>query len=288
MTDAFDKRIVRLGIEIDGEILTFDDLLIFATGRKYVGAIMQECQARIFNLTKEQRAYLLSNCSPLTVIKSDGNARERKAVPMFLEVGRESYGTFRLYQGDVFACGASQPPDIGIELQALANNFQATQSSAVSQSALVDLRTISQQTADRLGLVLDFQAENKNINNYSYTGSNMLPIEKLEKMGGIHVIVDGGKLIVIDSDKPIAGTPRLINMHNGMVGIPQVSSEGVVAKIMIDNSVELGQTVTIESEINPAANGDFKVMQMDFEVSNRETPFWYTLFCSSTKLFQGQ
>lgn len=283
MSSAFDQRLVKVNLDINGEMVTFEGLNIYASGRKFAGAIMAQCDAKIFNLTRDQKNYILTKATPLTI-----PGQSRTPIKMSIDVGRESYGTFRMFEGDVLACGATQPPDIGIFLKGLANNFLATVSVGVTQSAVTTLSTIAKQTADSLGLKLDFQATDKNIDNYSFTGSALRPIDKLEQMGGVQAFTDNGSLIVIDSDKAKAGAPRLIDSANGMVGVPQVTDYGVVVKVMIDNSIQLGGNVVIRSEINPAVNGSYKVIQMNFEIANREDPFWYTLSCSNLAKYQGQ
>jgi hypothetical protein len=56
---------------------------------------------------------------------------------------------------------------------------------------------------------------------------------------------------------------------------------------MADNTVQLGGSVTIQSLENPAANGTWKIIKIDYEVASRDQPFWYTLSCSRLAYYQG-
>lgn len=284
MTSAFDNRVIKVGIEINGNQLTFEGLNIFARGTKWTSSLMSACEVRIYNLTQEQRKFILTQASPI--------ARPPALltpINLTLDVGRESYGTFRLFAGQVFAGGATQPPDIGILLNSLTNNYQLSMTQNYQQSSIATLRTISQQVADAMNppLALEFTATDKQIENFSYTGSPQGMIAKLNEMGGVIAHIDNATLVVTDADKPRGNIVRLLNQTNGMVGIPQPTASGCIVKMMIDNSIQIGGEVQVESIINPGVNGNYIVRQMDFDIASRETPFWYTLQCQSKQLYTG-
>lgn len=283
MTAAFDPRIVRVGIEINGETQYFDGVNIVARGTKWRSAIMSQCDIRIFNLTREHQQYILTKASPIA----------RPPAPLTpinvsLDIGRQSYGTFRLYEGAVFQGGASQPPDIGVVLQSLTNNFQLANTQAISSPEYATLQQISQTVAQSMGLTLQLITSNPGrlIGNYSFTGSPQRQIEKLNQMGVI-AYIDNKVLVVTDPNQPRTGTVRLINASNGMVGQPQPTASGCLVRVMADNSIEVGGEVQVESVQNPAVNGNYIVMKMDFEISNREEPFWYLLQCLNKDFYTG-
>ena len=105
-------------------------------------------------------------------------------------------------------------------------------------------------------------------------------------MGSIQACVDNGTLIVTDAGKPVTGSPYILNSGTGMVGIPQVTDMGVIVKMMVNNTIQIGGSVTV-STTNAAANGTYKIMQIQYEIASRDTPFWYTLVCSNLGLFNG-
>lgn len=283
MTNAFDQRVVRVGLQIDGEFIFFEGLDIRANGRIFANGLPAQSTIRISNMTRATRNYVLTKASPLIPLQG-----ERKPILVTLDVGRESYGTFTLYEGNSFASGATQPPDIGITLQSLTKNLFAALIGGYSQSGERSLRIICQSVATTLGLNLDFQATDKNIDNYSYTGDAYYQLYKLNQMGGIQAMIDGKKLVVLNANESRGDSePRLISISTGMVGIPQVSSEGVTVRIMVDNSIKIGGDVRIESIVNPSANGTYKVNQINFDIANRAQPFYYDLFCSNTRYIQG-
>ena len=112
-------------------------------------------------------------------------------------------------------------------------------------------------------------------------------VDKLNQMGGVQAGVDNGTLWVINAGAVRKNTGFTISDSTGMVGIPQVTSEGVTVRVMINSAILIGGEVTINSVTNPAANGTFKVMKMDYEIASRDQPFWYTLLCSNPLQYQG-
>jgi hypothetical protein len=273
MSTAFDPRIVQVSIAFPEGALTLEGLSIYATGQKFQAAAFNTCQCQIFNLTKEQRNYILSRTSPLN--------NPRTPIPMNLNVGRQSYGTFNLFSGYIQKSSATQPPDIGITLTALTSGFLIGALLSETQQATTQLSTIAQNIAANNGLSLNFLATDKQINNFSYVGSIAYQINSLNEMGGIIASVDNGILTVINAGQSINIGTRLINANNGMIGIPQFYENGVIVKMMIDKTVQLGDKVTIESKQLPAANGDYIIIAIIYEVASRDQQFYYTLTCLS-------
>lgn len=280
MAVAFDPRIVLVTIDFGDNALVFNgDLSIYASGQKFSGAILNECQFKIFNLTADHRNYILSQTSPLNL--------RRIPVRMSLDVGRQSYGTFRLFDGYVTISGATQPPDIGIIVTSTTSSFLTFSTVTNTQPELAQLRTIAQKIAQDNNLALDFQATDKQINNYSYNGASIYQVQKLNDMGGVIAFVDNGTLVVIDAGKPRGTNVRKISLSTGMVGIPQITQKGITVRMMIDNTVELGNQIEIESNVIPAANGRYIIQKMLFDVASRDQQFYYTLDCWLPQYFPG-
>jgi hypothetical protein len=281
MTAAFDPRIVKVGIEIDGEINVFDNLRIDARGTKWVSALMSRCDLRIYNLSSEHQQYILTKASPI-------RRKDIKPINVTLDVGRESYGTFRLFEGAMFQGGVSQPPDIGIALSSLTNNFLLANTTAVSFPEYSTLQQICDKVAKDLGLSLLMRTTNpgKQISNYSFTGSPQKQVDKLNQMGVV-AYVDNKVLIVSDPGQARSDEVIKINSATGMVGVPQPTESGCMVRMMIGQGIEVGCEVQVESEQNPAVNGNYIVIKLDYEVSNRDEPFFFTLECFNKDFYLG-
>lgn len=277
---AFDGRLIEVDIILPDGTFTFSEgFAIYASGQKFLSATSASCQCRIFNLTRELRQQIITLSSMLR--------QPRTPVFMNIKAGRQSSGLSLLFTGQVLLADVLQPPDIGIVLNGLANNFITGQIENVQYGANAPVSSIAQGVATSGGWQLNNQCTNKNISNFNYTGTPLDGVAELNQMGGIQACVDNGTLITVDADKALPGDPYILNLGTGMIGIPQVTDQGVIVKVMFNNQIQLGGSVTVQSLINPAANGTYKIIQVNYEIASRDQPFWYTLVCSNLGLWNG-
>jgi len=295
MADELDPRIVRVGIEIDGQIKYYEDLAISATGTKYSNQNQNECQVKIANLDKATRNYILTETSPF-----NKNATPKKLI---VEAGRVSYGTTKIFVGDIVTSGTpknpnsvpnkdaknksetsdsnsggqvSQPPDIVLTLNALTSNYDKGNIIATNQPAQAKFSTVCESVAASIGCSLDFQTlNNLNISNYSYSGAALGQVNKLQQMGNFNVYVDDNVLVVKDAGVPLSGRTRILNLDSGMIGIPELNEKGIKVKFLLDNETTLGSALEITSVIYPTVNGTYVIDQLGFDIANRDTNFYW-------------
>src|SRR5882672_905669 len=170
-----DPRIVRVGIEVNGQLKIYEGLSITATGTKFANANQNECEVKIANLDKDTREYILSETSPF-------NKNKTKKV-LTLDAGRKSTGTSRVYVGNISKSSPSQPPDITITLKCLSLNYQKGNIVAKTSKATQSVQDISQQAADNLQVPLNFQATDKQVSNYAYSGDSLNEVNSLNDLG---------------------------------------------------------------------------------------------------------
>lgn len=263
----FDPRIVRVGIEIDGQLKIYDDLAVVATGTKFDNQIQNECEVRIANLDKAARDYLLTETSPLNL--------RRAPKRVVIEAGRKSYGTSKIIVGDIITSSISQPPDVWLTLKALTGNFYSGQVVSKAQNTNAPVSLIAQQLATDLGATLDFQATDKNVSGYSFTGGLLKEIKALGEMGNFSAFLDDNTLVVKDKTKPLAGQVKIVSAATGMIGVPEISVYGIKVKFLLDNNTKVGSAITVQSDLNPVANGTYSIYKLSFEIASRDTPFYY-------------
>lgn len=261
-----DPRIVRVGIEVNGQLRTYDGLAVVATGCKYANANQNECEVKITNLARQTRDYLVTEASPFNKNK----ARKR----LIVEAGRQSYGTSTVYVGDIASVTVTQPPDITVCIKAATGSYSKGNVVQRSQPGVCSLRQIAGQVADDLGLSLNFQCQDKHVANYSFTGGALRQVDQLGACGHVNAYVDDGSLIIKDYGKPLAGSLRILNLETGLVGIPEFTERGVKVKMLYDNQTRCGSGLQVRSELNPAANGTYTVYKLGFELASRDTPFY--------------
>jgi hypothetical protein len=263
----FDPRIVRVTLQIENTLKTYEDVLINISGTKYANALQNDCQIQLFNLDTQTQNYILTQTSPFTM----------NQVPksIIVEAGRQSYGTTKIYEGNIVSSLLSQPPDIGVTLRCLTGNFQKGNILSRGQPSQISLFQISKQLTQDLKTSLTFQASDKLLSNYIYSGPVLNQINTVATAGGVNVFIDDSVLVVKNNNAPINNTLTIISQETGMIGIPEVTEIGVKVKFFINRDTVLGGGLRVISTKNPAATGNYVIYKLGFEISNRETPFYY-------------
>lgn len=261
-----DPRILRVSIQVGTQLKTYDGLAIVASGTKFANPLENECEVKITNLDRNTRDWLLTETSPFNRNKS------RKLLRV--EAGRVSTGTALVYEGDITSVIGSQPPDITVRIKCATGNYLKGAIVAKSGAASTSLRSLSQQVANDLGLSLVFEAKDKQIANYSFTGGSLKQVNRLGDMGMVNAYVDDSRLVVKDYNIPLTGQTRELNLDTGMIGIPEFTERGLKVKMLFDNQTKLGSGLNVVSIMNPAANGLYTVFKLAFELANRDTPFY--------------
>ena len=266
---AIDSRVVRVGVTINDELRVYEGLAITAQGSKYASATQNETTIKIANLDKAARDFLATEGTPFNRV----NNRKRQRV--YLEVGRESTDTTRIFVGDITLVTLSQPPDIWTTIKAITAQWQKGNIISTSEPAISQLSSIAQKAAAALDVSLQFEATDKQIGSYGYTGSAEKQVKKIGQLGSIDAYVDDDVLVVKDKNAPLKGRRILLSKSTGMVGKPEFTDFGVKVKFMLDLQVKIGDELEIESEFYPASNGVYIVYKLDFDVANRDVPFYH-------------
>ncbi|RIQ78476.1 hypothetical protein D0837_17495, partial [Bordetella avium] len=203
---TIDLRAIRVGIEVSGRMHYYnatDGMRIKASGTKFANPTQNECTVTISNLKRETRDFLLTETSPYN--------KNRKPKRLVVEVGRVSTGLFRIYVGDITSAEPSSPPDVDIVLKSKTGNASSGDVVSKSAQALSKLSQIAAGIASDVGATLDFQALDKLIANYTYTGGALGQINRLAEAGGVRAFLDDDRLIVQDFGKATAGRVKVLN-----------------------------------------------------------------------------
>lgn len=264
---SFDPRIVRVGVEINGELRVYEGLNVKASGVKYANPLQNECEVQISNLSKEVRDYLLTETSPF-----NANKTPKRIV---LDAGRESIGTFRLFEGDITHCSPSQAPDITLTIKAKTGQFVKGRVVSSSQAPQSKLSKIAGDVAASIGLTLVFEATDKSVSNYSFTGAALKQIDKLAEIGHVNAYVDDAVLVVKDYNEPRREVSHTLSADTGLIGLPEMTEEGIKVTYLLEPKTQLGGELKLQSEANPAASGDFVIFKLAFEISSRDTEFYW-------------
>lgn len=272
MASIPDLRRIRFGIEISGRINWYEGLRVRASGTKFANAQQNECTLTVTGLSMTTRDHLLTETSPFN--------SNRTPKRLILEVGRLSTALFRIFIGDIVSAEPSSPPDVDVIIKAKTQSAQAGNVVAIASGPLSKLSAISQRVADEIGLGLDFQAIDKNVSNFSYTGAALKMVNLLQDSGGVRAFIDDEILIVKNYGQALSGRIRILSVDTGMVGIPKATEKGLDVTFLIDSESLLGGMLRLDSKMNKSLNGDYVIDQLKFDVASHEDPFFYSATCS--------
>ena len=272
MKSSPDLRRIRFGIEISGRINWYEGLRVRAGGAKFANAQQNECTLTVSGLSMSTRDHLLTETSPFN--------SNRTPKRLIIEVGRVSTALFRIFIGDIVSAEPSAPPDVDVIIKAKTQSAQAGNVVAIASGPISKLSAISQRVADEIGLGLDFQALDKNISNFSYTGAALKMVNLLQDSGGVRAFIDDETLIVKNYGSALAGRIRILGADTGMVGIPKATEKGLDVTFLIDSESLLGGMIRLDSKMNKSLNGDYVIDQLKFDVASHEDPFFYSATCS--------
>ena len=272
VSTQLDARLVTLQIQVNDKVKTYNNLFISAVGVKYANPLQNEAEITIYNLDKATQDYILTETSPYNY-----NGQPKTVT---LLAGRVSYGTTVIYSGNIIYSAVTQPPDIGITLKCLTGNQLKVQTLSRFQPANTQLSIIAAAVAQDIDARLVFEATDKPVNNYSYSGSSLGQIEYLAALGQLNVFLDNGTLIVKNNGEPLRANLRTVSASTGMIGIPEFTERGVRVKFFIDNKTAIGGALRIQSNIYPSVNGIYIIYQLAFQITNRLVPFYYIADCT--------
>lgn len=265
--DEIDPRLVRLSIEINGQLKVYENMEIRASGMKYANPLQNEASISIANLSKADADYLMTECSPFN--------KNRTSKKIILEAGRVSYGLSKIYEGNIGVVEPTQPPDIVLKFKCQEGQFLKGKLISHAQGGSVPLSTIAKGVANNLGMELVYQAKEKNISNYQFTGGALKEVDKLGSLGGVDAFVSDGRLYVKDVNVPLTGQVRVLDEMSGMVGIPQVTEQGIKATMLLDNKTTIGGALDVTSKIYPTVSGMYSIFKLGFDISYRDDPFYW-------------
>src|SRR6202789_1894466 len=231
--NALDPRLLRVDIEVNGNIKSYDQsFYISASGTKYANSLQNECEVKIGNVDSDTQNYILSATSPFNRNKTPKN--------ITVYAGRKSYGLFKVFSGNVVKAIPSQPPDIFITLKCLTGNYAKGNITNRAGNAKLSLAGLSKQVAESLKLSLAFQATDKQIGNYTFSGASLKEIDKITQIGNVSAYIDNEQLIVKNFTSPLNNVITIVNSKTGMVGIPESTEQGIKVKYLLNNETRLG------------------------------------------------
>lgn len=217
-----------------------------------------------------------------TLVSSFQNVNKRKKIK--LSAGYDD-NVGVIFAGDVVhAEPISEPPDVLLQIEARTGYFDNTKVVSHTIKDKTPIKDVAEQVSNWLELPLKWMATtSKIINLFHISGSAGQLIQKLNDLGDIFAFSDGENLNVIDAINPNIGVTSKLSKKSGMIGIPKIDNNAVRATMLLNPSLKLGQTISIESDLIPSVNGNYWIFAINHSGALRETNFYTTVSCRRQK-----
>lgn len=207
-----------------------------------------------------------------------------------------------LFSGQVFEASPEGYPDVVLKIRGLSDmkfwgvNLELQK----SEFKIIDL---IDRAGKEMGYPVNVDSQlrannpllNKTVKDWSYTGSPMGLIEKVQEMlGGITadpqtvaVNVVNGQINVWSPSVENRERKLVISKESGMIGMPRPTGTGCNVTILMNNGIKTGDLVTIKSERVPVLNGDYYVMGITHDGELRGKSWYSTLELANTSQFKS-
>ena len=272
MSDLPERHVVVTFTCADGKTKTIEGLNVKFSAKKMCYAFGGQASIAIANLSMEDITYLTTFLSPFLF--------PDKKKKVAIAAGYDS-DVKEIFSGDIWtALPIKRGADIWLEIKAIKSFFSSsTMTSKTLVGEKIPIKDVAAKVANWSGLKLDWKSKaNKTIDAFAFTGSISDAMRKLSTTADIMVFEDNGQLTVIDS-KPQASGTRLISEDSGMIGMPRINHFGMEVKVLLNNSIKLGETIELKSKLVPAANGKYVIYSITHQGSLRELEFYSILKC---------
>ena len=270
--NELDPRLLQIVIQVgDTQTVFGGELFIRAQGTLFANALQDIAEVVIYNMERSTQDYLMNIMSPYSM--------DHRAKTLKILAGRKSYGMTLIYQGTVMVANISQPPDIGVTFTCLSGaSFQNTVYST-QLAGNNSIETIATQAAQRFNASTRVQLPYyPKIANYAFSGTPIQELEYINSFGNISIFLTEGNtnvLTVKGSTVPLTGTLRQVSEETGMIGVPEWTELGIRVTFFIDNKTTLGGGIQLTSKRYPTFNGVYVIFKLNFDLANREKPFYY-------------
>lgn len=281
---ALKKRIIRVTLTMPtGVVIITDSLRMSVRIRKAALALQNRATIDVTGLTTQLRESLLSQFTAWNKRLADTTNNVPSWINVSIEAGYSSNGTERtsvVFVGQVVQVEpTSAPPNIGVRITCYSR--QVDQTSYVSDPAPDQVTLLGYVTwaAGQMGLGTNFICQtSKNdlvITNAARSrmthASILIDIQSIYRPD-IVAFVDDNVLVVKDRD-------ALINLNEvanvtQFIGIPTWTEWGVEFTTLFDPTILLAHGATITSKMNPSLNGQYVIMELEYDLTSRDRAFY--------------
>lgn len=200
-----------------------------------------------------------------------------------------------LWSGQIMDAIPSGAPDVVLRVSGISDTQWLVDNVSIAKDQ-IKVKDLIDYCADTMGYTLNWAKGlresnewlNKTLDTFSYTGSPMNLLARINEMCGGNVIGDRHLQISANNDELYVWSMNqkpdksilLINKNTGMLGFPTPTAWGAKVTTLFNPSIKCGDVVRIESDRVKICNGDYFVIAATHEGEIRGNNFTTTLTCT--------
>lgn len=274
----------------NGQIVNLDqDLKLRVRIKKAALALQNKATIEVTNLTTSLREQLLSQFTAWQRRQNEQgtNTGSWQWVNVEVIAGYTQNGVTRsatVFKGQIVQVDpVAGPPNVTVRITAYTRQVDKTNFITVNKSppAEAKFKDYVKWAAEEMGYGNQYLCQTsydevvvKNPARSLLTHSALLiDIQDMYKPD-VAAFVDDDFLYVKDRNK-IVNTDAITQVTD-FIGIPQWTEWGVQFTTLFDQSIRLAQASSLNSLLNPFVNGTYVIMELQYELSSREGPFYVT------------
>jgi hypothetical protein len=186
-----------------------------------------------------------------------------------------------IFQGEIVTANlTTSPPNIGMQIQCAARQIDRSKNAASPDPKMTFAQYVD-WAGKQMGITRsDCQTTHDNetvqgmFDSVHDVASLIWEIQAAYRPLVV-AYVDNDILTVRESNKPLRSETATIAVEE-FIGVPMMTSYGVVYQSLFDQKVHLGGLVTLNSKMNPTISNNTKwlVFKLEYTLSSRNTPFY--------------
>ncbi len=275
-----------------GPVKLASDINLRIRIQKAALAIQNKATIEVVGLDTSTREQLLSQFTAWNQRQVASGQASQKWVDVEIKAGwdgstpTDSQPPATVFKGQVVLCEpTSSPPNIGVRLTCFTK--QLDRSSFVSSPApdQTTYRGYVEWAAGQMGFgdkfICDTSFNDVVIQNPArsifVTSAILVDIQDMYKPA-VAAYIDDDMLIVKDRNKIL--NPSQIANISEFIGTPGWTEWGVSFTTLFDQSIRLARGATLKSVMNAGVNGTYVILELDYNLTSRDGPFYVTATAS--------
>lgn len=185
-----------------------------------------------------------------------------------------------IFIGQIVLCEpTSAPPNIGVRITAYSRQIDKTTYISSPAPAQTTFYQYVQWAAQQMGFgsnfICDTSYNDVQILNPARsiltTGALLIDIQNMYRPD-VAAFIDDNQLIVKDRTK-IIDSSEISNVTQ-FIGTPMWTEWGVNFACLFDPTIKLAGAANITSIMNPGVNGTYVILELEYDITSRDTPFY--------------